>query len=215
MQRSRRSLEWLGLGAVGALGLATAMLFVGGASAHQDPCHSQHSCPSDDHTYVWTDLSTGLSWDCAEPGASEYDPTRDTTVIVYDGLIYYCRAAGSGTTTTAATTTSAETTTEQSTTVAQTATAVSSTEMSRTTSQTTTATQTRSVPPTQVRPPLYKNCRSLNRRYPHGVGKAGARDRTSGRPVTNFFRSTRVYLTAMRWNRGLDSDGDGIACEKR
>jgi hypothetical protein len=31
-------------------------------------------------------------------------------------------------------------------------------------------------------------------------------------PVTNFRRSTR--LTAMRWNRGLDRDKDGIACEK-
>jgi hypothetical protein len=32
----------------------------------------------------------------------------------------------------------------------------------------------------------------------------------SGTPVTNFKRSTRLYLQ----NRGLDRDKDGIACEK-
>jgi Excalibur calcium-binding domain len=33
--------------------------------------------------------------------------------------------------------------------------------------------------------------------------------------VTNFKRSTVLYNTAMRYNRGLDRDKDGIACEKR
>ena len=63
-------------------------------------------------------------------------------------------------------------------------------------------------------PLLYKNCTNFNKRYPHGVGKLTARDRTSGTPVTNFTRSTRVYNIAMRWNKGLDRDKDGIACEK-
>ena len=37
-------------------------------------------------------------------------------------------------------------------------------------------------------PPLFKNCTN---RYPHGVGRLGARDdHTSGTPVTNFRRST-------------------------
>jgi hypothetical protein len=45
---------------------------------------------------------------------------------------------------------------------------------------------------------------------PHGVGRYGARDHTSGTPVTNFRRSNRLY----RQNRGLDRDKDGIACEK-
>jgi Excalibur calcium-binding domain len=58
---------------------------------------------------------------------------------------------------------------------------------------------------------VYRNCRSLNRRFPHGVGRVGARDRTSGRPVTNFRRSNLLY----RLNRRLDRDRDGIACEKR
>jgi len=66
-----------------------------------------------------------------------------------------------------------------------------------------------------VRPAWTKNCRTVNKRFPHGVGKLRAHDRTtSGDPVTNFRRSTRLYLTAMRWNRGLDRDKDGIACEK-
>src|SRR5437660_9656826 len=87
-------------GACGALAAGVA----GGSPAHSSPCHSQHTCPSDHHTYVWTDTSTGLLWDCAEPGASEYDPSRDTTTIVYQGLTYYCRS-GSASTTTASTST--------------------------------------------------------------------------------------------------------------
>jgi len=63
-------------------------------------------------------------------------------------------------------------------------------------------------------PPLYKNCTNLNKRYPHGVGKVGARDHTSGAPVTTFKRSTLIYRRAMSYNRGLDRDKDGIACEK-
>jgi hypothetical protein len=63
-------------------------------------------------------------------------------------------------------------------------------------------------------PRLYKNCTNLNKRYPHGLGKLGARDHTSGTPVTNFKRSTRLYRLAMSYNKGLDRDKDGIACEK-
>ena len=54
-------------------------------------------------------------------------------------------------------------------------------------------------------PLLYKNRTNFNERYPHGVEKLTARDKTSGTPVTNFRRSTRIYNTAMRWNlRGED-----------
>ena len=63
-------------------------------------------------------------------------------------------------------------------------------------------------------PLLYKNCTNFNKRYAHGVGKLRARDRTSGTPVTTFRRSTRIYNAAMSYNRGLDRDKDGIACEK-
>jgi Excalibur calcium-binding domain len=64
-------------------------------------------------------------------------------------------------------------------------------------------------------PRLFKNCTNLNRKYPHGVGKVGARDHTSGDPVTNFKRSNALYRLAMSYNRGLDRDKDGIACEKQ
>jgi len=57
--------------------------------------------------------------------------------------------------------------------------------------------------------------------YPHGVGRSGAQDSSSGDPVTNFFRSTKVY----KMNDGprnkktgeydLDRDNDGVACEKK
>jgi hypothetical protein len=63
-------------------------------------------------------------------------------------------------------------------------------------------------------PAVYKNCTNLNKKYPHGLGKIGARDHTSGDPVTNFKRSTKLYKLAMSYNRGLDRDKDGIACEK-
>ncbi len=63
-------------------------------------------------------------------------------------------------------------------------------------------------------PSLYKNCTNLNKRYPHGLGRLGARDHTSGIPVRNFKRSTRLYKLAMSYNRRLDGDKDGIACEK-
>ena len=92
------------------LGFALAGAVAHGAPSHQSGCHSQHTCPSDHHTYVWTDTSTGLLWDCAEPGASEYDPSRDTTTIVYQSLTYYCRS-GSATATTATDSTSTSTTT--------------------------------------------------------------------------------------------------------
>src|SRR5436309_6240099 len=63
-------------------------------SAHRSGCHAAHSCPSDHHTYVWTDLRTGKSWDCARPGADEYDSSRDTSSITWEGLPYFCRVAG-------------------------------------------------------------------------------------------------------------------------
>ena len=63
-------------------------------------------------------------------------------------------------------------------------------------------------------PYRWKNCTIVNKRFPHGVGRLGAHDRTSGDPVTNFRRSNRLYREAMRYHPGLDRDKDGIACEK-
>ncbi|WP_231686018.1 MULTISPECIES: excalibur calcium-binding domain-containing protein [Micrococcaceae] len=76
------------------------------------------------------------------------------------------------------------------------------------------------VPASAAAPKSYKNCTELNKVYPHGVGRSGARDKTSGKPVTTF----RVNSTVYSYNDGaarhkgeydLDRDNDGIACEKR
>jgi hypothetical protein len=61
----------------------------------------------------------------------------------------------------------------------------------------------------------YKNCTELHKSYPHGLGRANAKDKTSGKPVTSFKKDTRAYNLAMSKNRDLDRDRDGIACEKR
>jgi hypothetical protein len=65
-------------------------------------------------------------------------------------------------------------------------------------------------------PALWKNCTHVHKKYPHGVGKLHAHDKTKGTPVTNFKRSTRLYKLAMRYNnKRLDADKDGIACERK
>ncbi len=61
---------------------------------------------------------------------------------------------------------------------------------------------------------IHDNCTKLQQRWPHGVGKRYAADKTSGTPVTNFHRSTDAYRRANRHNGTLDRDNDGIACEK-
>ncbi len=63
-------------------------------------------------------------------------------------------------------------------------------------------------------PALYKNCTALNKKYPHGLGRASARDKTTGTPVTTFKRSDKLYHLAMSYNKRLDRDKDGIACER-
>ncbi|QIG43495.1 excalibur calcium-binding domain-containing protein [Nocardioides anomalus] len=55
----------------------------------------------------------------------------------------------------------------------------------------------------------FANCDAMHRVYPHGVGKPGAVDQTSGTPVTTFKRSVPLYVA----NAGSDRDKDGIACE--
>ena len=106
--RVRLGLVGGGIVALAALGFAFAVALAGAASAHSNPCHSQQSCPSDHHTYVWTDPTTGLQWDCVEPRAPEYNPILDVTTIVWADRTY-CRAAGAMTTTSTSTTTVATT----------------------------------------------------------------------------------------------------------
>ena len=67
---------------------------------------------------------------------------------------------------------------------------------------------------TAISPP-WRNCAKVNNKYPHGVGKVGAHDQTTGVRVTNFRRSNALYRIAMKNNKGLDRDKDGIACEKQ
>jgi hypothetical protein len=55
----------------------------------------------------------------------------------------------------------------------------------------------------------FQNCDAMHKVYPHGVGRLGAKDHTSGTPVTTFKRSTSLYAA----NTASDRDKDGIACE--
>jgi hypothetical protein len=61
--------------------------------------------------------------------------------------------------------------------------------------------------------PKYANCTAMQRTYPHGVGRPGARDHVRGstKPVTNFKVSKPLYDA----NSRLDGDKDGVACERR
>lgn len=61
----------------------------------------------------------------------------------------------------------------------------------------------------------WTNCTTVQQKYPHGVGRTTAKDRTSGVPVTSFTKSNALYAAAMKARPGLDRDKDGIACEKR
>lgn len=81
--------------AVILLVLGLALLAAGAGlsmTAHRDPCHLAHSCPSDHHSYVWFDAA-GQGWDCAKLGAPEVSPA-DTQRIYDGGLAYQCRRAG-------------------------------------------------------------------------------------------------------------------------
>lgn len=56
---------------------------------------------------------------------------------------------------------------------------------------------------------VYANCDEMHQDHPHGVGRPGAADHTSGKPVTNFYVDAELYEA----NDGRDRDKDGIACE--
>ncbi len=59
-------------------------------------------------------------------------------------------------------------------------------------------------------PKRFANCTALQKVHPHGVGRPGAVDKTSGTRVTTFKRDRALYNA----NSGSDRDKDGIACEK-
>jgi hypothetical protein len=53
-------------------------------------------------------------------------------------------------------------------------------------------------------PALYSSCKKFNAKYPHGVGRVGARDkvRPGNEPVTTFKRSNAIFAKAMSYNPG-------------
>jgi len=59
-----------------------AAVFAGDASAHSDPCHPRHTCPSDHHTYLWQGLSCTSYADERLSG--------DRTKVVVGGRTYWC-----------------------------------------------------------------------------------------------------------------------------
>ena len=74
---------------------------------------------------------------------------------------------------------------------------------------------TTAAPASATVPAKWKNCTVVNKTYKHGVGKVKAKDKTTGKPVTTFRKSDSLYNQAIKANKGLDRDKDGIACEKR
>lgn len=64
---------------------------------------------------------------------------------------------------------------------------------------------------TAVHATTYKKRTALQTTSQDGKGLPGAKDKTSGTPVTNFKVSKALYDA----NTKSDRDKDGIACEKR
>ncbi len=64
-----------------------------------------------------------------------------------------------------------------------------------------------------AKPKVFANCTDLHAKFPHGVGRKGAKDKVAkgGKPVTKFAVNTAVYNA----NKNLDHDHDGVACEKK
>jgi hypothetical protein len=67
--------------------------------------------------------------------------------------------------------------------------------------------------PAQAAAKRFVNCAALHKKYAHGVGIPGAKDKVRGktRPVTNFKPDRALYNA----NKRLDADKDKIACERR
>jgi hypothetical protein len=70
------------VGALVVLGLVPAAWNVSDSSAHNDPCHSRQTCPSDDHSYVWSGMS------CTSDPAQRLP--EDQMPIVDRGVRYWC-----------------------------------------------------------------------------------------------------------------------------
>ena len=80
--------------AVGAGALTTA---ASAAQSHDDPCHLQHTCPSDDASYIWfeqRDMWTAYGWWCLDPASPKYNPVDYTRAFQHDNRAYVCESAG-------------------------------------------------------------------------------------------------------------------------
>lgn len=82
--------------------------------------------------------------------------------------------------------------------------------VTKTSKTTAKVTKAQKKPSAAVKIVTFKNCTEMHKAYPHGVGKKGAVDQTSGTKVTNFFVNDKLYAA----NKKSDRDKDGIACEK-
>ncbi|MDX6677966.1 MAG: hypothetical protein QOE31_2018, partial [Solirubrobacteraceae bacterium] len=60
----------------------------GPVDGHEDPCHQARTCPSDDHSYVWSGQS------CASDPAKRLP--EDQTPVDYDGIRYWCHIVVDG-----------------------------------------------------------------------------------------------------------------------
>ncbi len=70
--------------------------------------------------------------------------------------------------------------------------------------------------PAEAATGIYANCTAYHVKYKHGVGRANAHDKVTGKskPVTTFLHNTALYNAAIAHNKDLDRDKDGVACEK-
>ena len=66
----------------------------------------------------------------------------------------------------------------------------------------------------------YSNCTNYRAtsHFKQGIGRTHGHDHvkpgSKSKPVTNFKHSTKLYNTAIKRNKRLDADRDGVACEK-
>lgn len=67
-----------------AMSLVAALATASAAGAHRSPCHTQHVCPSDHHTYRWG----AKKLYCTSYKAERRK--RDTIVVTHGGRKYWC-----------------------------------------------------------------------------------------------------------------------------
>lgn len=81
---------------LGLLALLSALIVVAasatGAGAHLNPCHLDHACPSDNHTYAWQSPD-GQSLVCTSHSYERL--ASDTITVTWQGYTYWCHAASS------------------------------------------------------------------------------------------------------------------------